>query len=585
MPIGTPGPRFPGLSQLAAEAAAQLPPSAPLGVNPWVAAAQQFPGLAGQYPGLVVPTSGQVGFPAVLNGIPISPRQPYNADLSGLMDIRGVSTYANPGYARKGFERGAAKGVNRAVENAVSGGSPLAQGQEAARLNSLIPGAFNEPMGTGRVGNIPSYGELWGDPLRTSATRVAPNVAESAAARPMQLALPAESVSTQAANATRQAAAQRAAQQALGTIGTESIPLSGASAVASKAPSVIGLADEAAMLAGGGIPMTEAAAATAATAGRQGLLSRLGIGGAAAAGEAGAAGGASGLLAKVGGPAALAKAGGWYMGGQLASGLFDSIVGEKDGTTDDAISEALKYGGMGAAGGSFFGPWGTAIGGGIGLTVGGIKGWLTGDDSIETQTKNQIDKSLDKFNESIGQMSVSSDLRNSALAQLKMGMAMAESPDQVKQMTQSVLQQVMQAAPADMLQQEDRMRREALQASMQAWMGPMLQKSIAQQNFYANAQSDILNEIAGQYTSPTMRGTTRALAASIPADAATRNAMLLAQIATTPSMYGYSAQGPVIGSDINSADVMGATPTTMQGDAFTQMLAQQMAQQQAMAAG
>ena len=113
----------------------------------------------------------------------------------------------------------------------------------------------------------------------------------------------------------------------------------------------------------------------------------------------------------------------------------------------------------------------------------------------------------------------------------------------------------------------------------------MLQKSIAQQNFYANAQSDILNEIAGQYTSPTMRGTTRALAASIPADAATRNAMLLAQIATTPSMYGYSAQGPVIGSDINSADVMGATPTTMQGDAFTQMLAQQMAQQQAMAAG
>jgi hypothetical protein len=342
-------------------------------------------------------------------------------------------------------------------------------------------------------------------------------------------------------------AARAAAEQAaMGVRGSgAAMPMGAQRALGSGlAPKAAGLVDDAAMLTGGGIPMTENLATNlAGTAGKSGLLSKLGW-----VNPEGA-----NLWQKAGGGATLAKGLGYMAAGQIGGGLFDSVVGERDGTWDDAASEAIRWAGTGAAMGTPFGPWGTAIGGGLGAIGGGLKGWLTGEDSPETQLKDSISSNQEKFNKSLNQFgSISPELRDTALTQLQVGMAMAENPDQVKEVTNNVLSMVAQSIPADQAQQRDRLRRETLQASMQAWMGPMLQQAVAQQNFYAGAQQGLLNEIAGQYSSPTMQGTTKALAASIPANTAMANQMLLAQIATTPALYGYSAEGPTMGANARS---------------------------------
>ncbi len=559
MPLGTPAPRFPGLRELAAQAAAQLPPPAVAPVNPMVIAAQQYPGLAAQYPGLVPPTVIQ---PVV--------QQPW----------------ANArGYARQGFERGAARGVNRAAN--VAANQPLAAGtatQEARVANAFFPQP--EPTTTSRpilggnpaVREMPNVTSLRGDRVGQHMANQMQNIADRQAFAEAR-GLPA--VASETLPSARMTAARAAAEQAaMGVRGSGAAMPMGAqralgSGLASTAPKAAGLVDDAAMLANGGIPMTE-------NLGKQIIneadklpfwkrtFTPFG----------------TGKFAPEFSAAQMGRSLGYQMAGQIGGGLFDSVVGERDGTWDDAASEAIRWAGTGAAMGTPFGPWGTAIGGGLGAIGGGLKGWLTGEDSPETQLKDAVSSSQEKFNKSLNQFgSISPELRNAALSQLQVGLAMAESPDQAKEVTNNVLSMVAQSIPADQAQQQDRLRRETLQASMQAWMGPMLQQAVAQQNFYAGAQSELLNEIAGQYSSPTMQGTTKALAASIPANTAMANQMLLAQIATTPALYGYSAEGPTVDAYADPAAITGAVPVAPQTDAFTQMLMQQMAQQQQVAAG
>lgn len=59
--------------------------------------------------------------------------------------------------------------------------------------------------------------------------------------------------------------------------------------------------------------------------------------------------------------------------------------------------DALSYGATGAGIGSTFGPVGTAVGGGIGLVVGGVSGWMRGDEAAEQEelaealTRGEVD--------------------------------------------------------------------------------------------------------------------------------------------------------------------------------------------------
>jgi len=79
-------------------------------------------------------------------------------------------------------------------------------------------------------------------------------------------------------------------------------------------------------------------------------------------------------------------------GGAIAPTL--GLAGAFVGDNNSPLGQALDYGAQGASAGMMFGPWGAAIGGGLGLVGGAVKGYM----DQEEQAKKQIEYDQQKKN-------------------------------------------------------------------------------------------------------------------------------------------------------------------------------------------
>lgn len=116
-------------------------------------------------------------------------------------------------------------------------------------------------------------------------------------------------------------------------------------------------------------------------------------------------------------------------------------------------------------------------------------------------------------------------------------------------------------------------------AAMQAWMGPQMQQVITQQDFYANQQADILNELAGNFSSPALSNAARAMAAQVPLNTSQQALATLNQIALTPGMYGFSADGTAVSGPFADPNAVGSAQPML--DPLVALLAGQTAGQAA----
>jgi len=94
--------------------------------------------------------------------------------------------------------------------------------------------------------------------------------------------------------------------------------------------------------------------------------------------------------------------GGAIKGGQAiapALSVAQSFVGDNN----TPLSEALNYGAQGASAGMMFGPWGAAIGGGLGLAGGAIKGYFDQEEQAKKQRElDQQKKNISTYNQLMG---------------------------------------------------------------------------------------------------------------------------------------------------------------------------------------
>jgi hypothetical protein len=206
------------------------------------------------------------------------------------------------------------------------------------------------------------------------------------------------------------------------------------------------------------------------------------------------------------GPGSIGRGGLYALGGTLASGAFDQIVGEQDGSVDDAISNALQWGGIGAGIGSFIAPGvGTAIGGGLGA-VGGAAYTLLGDatglwgggaQSAPTAARNMTVEQDGKLNAMMAKMGLSGEAQLAIRNQL-MGMNY-ESTD--KNAIKANYTAIMANIPAIAQQEADQKRQLtnilAMQQSFAPQFDSFLQGLGADQRAFQTANNEFADSLGG----------------------------------------------------------------------------------------
>lgn len=90
------------------------------------------------------------------------------------------------------------------------------------------------------------------------------------------------------------------------------------------------------------------------------------------------------------------KVGAGIKNGNMIAPALNIAQGFTDENTNPMLSEALNYGAQGASMGAMFGPWGAAIGGGVGLVGGAVKGYFDKEEQdakkaqFEQTKRNQL---------------------------------------------------------------------------------------------------------------------------------------------------------------------------------------------------
>lgn len=424
------------------------------------------------------------------------------------------------------------------------------------------------------------------------ATATAPGSTNAAAVlSPQQLAAQLGPVASNAAtNAARSALpfmSAGAANTAAGLGGLYSTTPVGAMApgVLNSAASVGGLYGSAAPVAGftsaglGGVNTAASVGSLYGPAGRAatvagraggpfaGMAARLTGARAAATGAGGLAGGvAGGLTGGMGAMAAARTAAPWLLAGQVGGMGVDAIMGNQNGTMDDALENAARGAGMGAAVGSIVPVIGTGVGALVGGGAGALYGALTGRDSDETERSRAIASQSEKLTDLLNAANASPEMRQQISGAFQVTMATVDGGrNAVNAAADQLMAQLPAALMQDQAQQQAERERATNIAATQAWMGPMLQEQLGRVNFYADTAATGLRQAASGL-SPELRGAYEAMAGQYPADVARGNAAMLQQLALTPSLYGYNTginqQTGAANSDL--ASVLGAlTPEQM----------------------
>jgi len=255
--------------------------------------------------------------------------------------------------------------------------------------------------------------------------------------------------------------------------------------------------------------------------------------------ELAAAGRAGGALA----PGSLGRAGAYGAAGYIGANLLHGVVGERNGTWDDAAEGALKGGGIGAGIGSmiFPGP-GTAIGGGLGALAGGLWGGLTGNDSPSKERDDylasQVDPSNDKSLISLmSKYGLSTDAQHSLLMQLEIIGPTLGSRDEAK----ALVQQVMGNLPTLIEQDKAQQVQASRAAAMQAYLLPMMRESQATSDRFIQDQATRMNEAASRM-SPSVADIYRQHAADLVSSNTRSYQAQLTQMLLAPQLYQQSAQ-------------------------------------------
>lgn len=336
-------------------------------------------------------------------------------------------------------------------------------------------------------------------------------------------------------------AGTQAAEASLPTLGTEAVgasraaAINGAQAIAppvqaaarssvtgSPLPKLgteaVGARSAAARGAASAVGGTEGVLGGAAPAGRFGVLARTPLTGASQFAQAGMWGG---RLA----PGTIGRAGLYGLGGQIAAGLFDSAVGERDGTWDDAASSALRWGGTGAGIGSMILPgWGTAIGGVGGALIGGAKGLLTGEDSMETQVRDYLygsEKQAGKIGEVdalLAEAGLSEATRTDLLTQVKAAAMTAKTPEEIDLVLQQVntlLPSIMEQDKAQQQAESQQAALEARMAAIQSYLQPIMQQQLAQYNTGLQTSYDQMQAAGANIKDPKMAAAYQTHAANL----------------------------------------------------------------------
>lgn len=239
----------------------------------------------------------------------------------------------------------------------------------------------------------------------------------------------------------------------------------------------------------------------------------------------------------------LGRAGLYGMGGYLGANLLHGIVGEKDGTWDDAAEGALKGAGVGAGIGSMILPGiGTGIGAGLGAIGGGLWGAVTGDDSPGKQRddylRSQLDPSDDKSLLSLmGKYGLSMDAQHQLLMQLEIVGPTLGSKDEAKALVQQVMGSLPQLIEEDKAQQAQASR----VAAMQAYLLPMMQQSQQQTEQFMQQQATLMNDSASRM-SPSVANIYRQHAADLVGSNTRAYQAQLTQMLLAPQLYQQQSQ-------------------------------------------
>lgn len=255
--------------------------------------------------------------------------------------------------------------------------------------------------------------------------------------------------------------------------------------------------------------------------------------------------GAGGAL----GPASIGRGIGYGLAGQLASsGLRGILGGERDGTWDNAATDALAWGGTGAAIGSGFGPVGTLVGGLGGLALGGLKGYFTGEDSQAKQIRDYL-----------GSLKANSGNAGNLFDQLTMMGLSAQSAGQViaqigtlaqgaksKKEVEALVQQILPNAPA-LAQQEAAYRQAERQrnidsAYFQKNIMPQFQTSLDRYRDDASNYAATMQALVPSYKNQDLGKIYAAQASRAPMVADQYIAAMQAQLAAYQSMAPTQSQ-------------------------------------------
>ncbi len=384
------------------------------------------------------------------------------------------------------------------------------------------PGFVGGPGGVSRVGEFATQGLTgrnaipMGNAFTPNTLGALPAGTSGGAVQPFGGGSPSTVNVGQARYASGQAQAARAAA---GTRGASTI-VGGAGQTAARAAATV--ADD----------VAQAGAQTAQGGRLMNLLTtqpRTLLGGAPA--QAGAAGGRAWLA-----PGTLGRGLGYGAAGQVVGGVLDSAIGEQDGTWDDALGSAARWGGAGAGIGSMIAPGiGTAIGGGIGAVIGGTKGWLTGDDSPGTEAGRELEDRTAELSTIFQQYSLTSETANTLMAQLSILGSQAGSPDEVKMIFDQVLAQVPQLIQQDAIARERNNR----VAATQAWLMPLLEAEMGKSDEYAREAGAAYQSAASYVQDPQLKAIYNKQASQLSLQNSRDNMNQLTMLQLTPSLYGY----------------------------------------------
>lgn len=275
----------------------------------------------------------------------------------------------------------------------------------------------------------------------------------------------------------------------------------------------------------------------------------------AALGE-GAAPLATGALA----PGSLGRAGAYGLGGYLGANVLHGIVGERNGTWDDAAEGALKGGGIGAGIGSMIAPGpGTVIGGVLGGIGGAIWGGITGNDSPQKERDKYLAQQTDPSNEKslvslMGKYGLSTDAQHQLLLQIEAIGPTLGSRDEAKALVQQVMGNLPTLIEQDKVQQAQASRA----AAMQAYLLPMMRDSQNQTTQFMQQQATLMNDAASRMPA-SIADVYRTHAANLMSTHTRAYQAQLAQMMLAPQLYQQSAQyglaNPITGA-------AATTPTT-----------------------